>query len=79
MTVKLDSQLEKIATDCVDVSNDVSTLKKDVQTLSAKVDNISTDRVTVSSGGYLKFWTGTQSQYDSIYSKDSNTIYFITE
>lgn len=35
--------------------------------------------VDVRSGSKLKFWTGTQSQYDSIYSKDSNTIYFITE
>lgn len=75
LTVKLDSQLGKIATDCADVE----VLKKDVQTLSNKVNNISTDRITVSSGGYLKFWVGTQSQYNSIYSKDSNTIYFITE
>ena len=51
----------------------------DLSSLKAKVNNISTDRVTLSSGGYLKFWTGTQSQYDNIYYKDSNTIYFITE
>lgn len=94
LTVKLDSQLEKIATDCVDVSSDVNTLKKDVQTLGEfkdsttkklsdldnKVSNISTDKISNKNGyGSLSFWTGTQSQYNSIYSKDSNTIYFITE
>lgn len=35
--------------------------------------------VDVRSGSELKFWTGTQSQYDSIYSKSGDTIYFITE
>lgn len=34
--------------------------------------------IDVRSGSELKFWTGSQKQYDSIYSKDSNTIYFIT-
>lgn len=27
----------------------------------------------------FKFWTGTQAQYDAIRTKDSNTIYFVTE
>ena len=27
----------------------------------------------------LGFWVGTEAQYKAIYSKDSNTIYFITE
>ncbi|MCC2717239.1 phage upper tail fiber protein [Finegoldia magna] len=35
--------------------------------------------IDVRSGTEFKLWTGTQSEYDSIYSKDSNTIYFITE
>lgn len=35
--------------------------------------------VDVRSGSELKFWTGTQSQYDNIYSKSGDTIYFITE
>lgn len=35
--------------------------------------------IDVRSGTEFKLWTGTQSQYNNIYSKDSNTIYFITE
>jgi len=27
----------------------------------------------------IKFWTGTQTQYDDIVTKDDNTLYFITE
>lgn len=61
-------------------SPDVSTLKKDVQTLSNKMSNLSTDKISNKNGnGSLSFWTGTQSEYDRISSKDSNTIYFITE
>lgn len=37
------------------------------------------DDVSNKNGGSLSFWSGTQSEYDRITSKDSNTIYFITE
>ena len=30
-------------------------------------------------GNEIKIWSGTQSQYDSLYSKDSNTLYLIKE
>lgn len=80
LTVKFDETLEKVVTNCASVSDDVSTLKKDVQTLSNKMSNLSTDKISNKNGnGSLSFWTGTQSEYDRIYSKDSNTIYFITE
>ena len=35
--------------------------------------------IDVRSGTEFKLWTGTLTQYNSIWSKDSNTIYFITE
>lgn len=35
--------------------------------------------IDVRSGKEFKLWTGTQSQYNSITFKDSNTIYFISE
>ena len=53
--------------------------KTDLSSLKAKVNNLSTDKISNKNGGSLSFWAGTQSQYNSIYSKDSNTIYFITE
>lgn len=68
---------------------DVSDLQKELDgkassselsNLKSKVDNLSTDKISNKNGnGSLSFWTGTQSQYNSISSKDSNTIYFITE
>lgn len=52
----------------------------DLSSLQKEVSNLSTDKIANKNGsGTLSFWTGTQSQYNNIYSKDSNTIYFITE
>ena len=52
----------------------------DLSSLQKKVSNLSTDKIANKNGsGTLSFWTGTQSQYNSIWSKDDNTIYFITE
>ena len=71
--------------DISDISNLQYTLNNkasasDLSSLEAKVNNLSTDKISNKNGyGSLSFWTGTQSQYNSIYSKDSNTIYFITE
>lgn len=55
--------------------------QKDLEALSSKLTELpSNDSVKNKNGsGKLSFWTGTQSQYDSLWSKDSNTIYFITE
>lgn len=67
-----------------DISNLQYTLNNkasasDLSSLEAKVNNLSTDKISNKNGGSLSFWTGTESEYNSIYSKDSNTIYFITE
>lgn len=66
-----------------DISNLQHTLDNkasDLSSLEAKVKNLSIDKISNKNGnGSLSFWTGTQSQYDRISSKDSNTIYFITE
>lgn len=68
-----------------DISNLQYTLNNkasssELSNLKSKVDNLSTDKISNKNGyGNLSFWTGTQSEYDSIYYKDSNTIYFITE
>lgn len=51
----------------------------DLSSLQSKVNNLSTDKISNKNGGSLSFWTGTQYQYDNIYYKDDNTIYFITE
>lgn len=51
----------------------------ELSNLKSKVDNLSTDKISNKNGGSLSFWAGTQSEYDSIYYKDNNTIYFITE
>lgn len=51
----------------------------DLSSLEAKINNLSNDSVRNKNGGSLSFWAGTQYQYDNIYYKDSDTIYFITE
>lgn len=67
-----------------DISNLQYTLNNkasssELSNLKSKVDNLSTDKISNKNGGSLSFWTGTQYQYDNIYYKDDNTIYFITE
>lgn len=67
-----------------DISNLQYTLNNkasssELSNLKSKVDNLSTDKISNKNGGSLSFWSGTQYQYDNIYYKDSNTIYFITE
>ncbi|MDU7925322.1 MAG: hypothetical protein E7J43_00270 [Finegoldia magna] len=68
-----------------DISNLQTTLNNkasssELSNLKSKVDNLSTDKISNKNGsGSLSFWTGTESEYNSISSKDSNTIYFITE
>ena len=67
-----------------DISNLQYTLNNkasssELSNLKSKVDNLSTDKISNKNGGSLSFWTGTQYEYDSIYYKDNNTIYFITE
>lgn len=68
-----------------DISNLQYTLNNkasssELSSLKSKVDNLSTDKISNKNGnGSLSFWTGTQSEYDSISTKDSNTIYLITE
>ena len=42
------------------------------------IPTVPSNLVTGSSNSYI-IWTGTQSQYDSITSKDNNTLYFIKE
>ena len=42
------------------------------------IPSVPSNIVTGSSNSYI-IWTGTQSQYDSITSKDNNTLYFIKE
>ena len=42
------------------------------------IPSVPSNLVTGSSNSYI-IWTGTQSQYDSITSKDNNTLYFIKE
>ena len=42
------------------------------------IPTVPSNLVTGSSNSYV-IWTGTQSQYDSITSKDNNTLYFIKE
>lgn len=43
-------------------------------TLNATVTSINNTQ----NNGILKFWSGTQKQYDDITTKDSTTVYFIT-
>ena len=67
-----------------DISNLQYTLNNkasasDLSSLEAKINNLSNDSVRNKNGGSLSFWAGTQYQYDNIYYKDDNTIYFITE
>ena len=42
------------------------------------IPTVPSNLVTGSSNSYI-IWTGTQSQYDSITTKDNNTLYFIKE
>lgn len=44
----------------------------DISTLTSSVNTINTNL------NGLKFWTGTQTEYDSIATKDSATLYIIT-
>ena len=40
-------------------------------------DKAKLDSVNISN--YVTLWTGTQTEYDGVTSKDANTLYFITE
>jgi len=42
-----------------------------------RTDGYAVGVVETRNNGLLKFWEGTQAQYDAIGTKDSNTIYFI--
>ncbi len=81
----LDNKADKKHTHSIsDISNLQYTLNNkasasDLSSLEAKINNLSNDSVRNKNGGSLSFWAGTQSEYDRIYSKDINTIYFITE
>ena len=70
----------KISTNKTEIDNTkkiANTNASDLSNLQAKVNNLSTDKISNKNGGSLSFWSGTQSEYDKISSKDSNTIYFI--
>lgn len=68
-----------------DISNLQYTLNNkasssELSSLKSKVDNLSIDKISNKNGyGSLSFWAGTQSEYDRIYYKNNDTIYFITE
>lgn len=44
----------------------------------AATANVANEVDNQNSASNLKFWTGSQAQYDAIVSKDANTLYFIT-
>lgn len=50
---------------------------------TAQTDNLkshyASEVVNQNSSGSLKFWKGTQTEYDAIVTKDGNTLYFIVE
>lgn len=68
-----------------DISNLQYTLNNkasssELSSLKSKVDNLLIDKISNKNGnGSLSFWSGTESEYNSISNKDNNTIYFITE
>lgn len=65
-----------------DISNcttNSKTIKSLINDLNIKTTNNSKLTNDVRTGRALKFWTGTQAEYDAIGTKDGNTLYLIRE
>lgn len=65
-----------------DISNCITngkTIKSVITDLNTKTTNNSKLTNDVHTGRALKFWTGTQAEYDAIGTKDGNTLYLIKE
>lgn len=56
-----------------------STISKAISDLNSKTSSNSRLTNDVHTGRALKFWTGTQAEYDAIGTKDGNTLYLIKE
>ena len=56
-----------------------STISKAISVLNSKTSSNSKLTNDVHTGRALKFWTGTQAEYDAIGTKDGNTLYLIKE
>ena len=78
----INKQLETKLNSGDDISNCTTngkTIKSLITDLNTKTTNNSKLTNDVRTGRALKFWIGTQAEYDSIGTKDGNTLYLIKE
>lgn len=79
-SVKIDVQNRlKAGSDISSCVTNGSTISKAISDLNSKTSSNSRLTNDVHTGRALKFWTGTQAEYDAISTKDGNTLYLIKE
>lgn len=67
-------------TNISDIISNLATKDEVTEAVTEAVGNIEIPTPTVkAASGTKTIWTGTQSEYEAIDTKDANTLYFITE
>lgn len=74
-----DKTVKQIRADLDTTSDKATKLSTKLETVDGKATNASKLTNDVHTGRTLKFWTGTQAEYDAIGTKDGNTLYLIKE